>query len=788
MQNGINMSVGALDSALSGLRTAQQQLNVISGNVSNASTPGYTRKILPQSADSIYGVTIGVKGDAIIRTTDVSLSRDLWTQVSSVSALDTQALYLNKIQQFHGDPADEISIGAEIAQLRDNFSALSDSPENVSMQRNVITQAQTVVKRFNDYGAMLNNMRNDTQNDMTTSVNKINTLLGQIARLNQNIQFNTAIQKTVADYQDQRDQAVKSLSEELNVTTYQRGDGVLVVQTATGVQLADGTAETVYFGQGAISANNYYPVSAGGIYVGGNPAVNKNAINITTDPLGGRLGALITLRDQTLPQYQAQIDELAQKTALRLDEQGLRLFTDQSGTVPANANPVPNPPGPLSPVTYVGFSSRIQVNSAILLDPTLVQKGTAPVDVPVQSGSNEVIRRVTDFAFGDVQYQQAAGTVDIRAAATGTTTMQDWLGISSTNQVTSSKALSNYADIASLLTAGGSAFSTGDQLTLTFQESRTGTGPSTITLDLSNAATNFPIGPGINDGLDQIIAEINARIAALPVPASLGAVASRNSYGQLVINSTGNIAVASSGAGSMGSDGLQFLGLTAGTTVTKDPYIEIQVGKDKTYRVTIEPGEDETDLLDKLEYDPLTGSGIPGLYASISGSGRLTLRPGGDDSNGGPRFGGDIRISGGPFAADGTGGSGAASGAGIVKALFGSDSPVADVLHSTTNPFRTTNLGPGANVSTGPVSTTSLIDYGQQLVNRQTEDINRVEAQGKDEKSFRDTLQTKLSDKTGVNIDEELANMIVVQTAYAASARTITAVNTLFQQLLDSFR
>ncbi len=778
--------VGALDSALSGLRVAQQQLNVISGNVSNASTAGYTRKILPQSSDSINGVTIGVKGDSIIRTVDVSLSRDLWTQVSSVSALDTRATYLNKIQQFHGDPADEISIGAEIAQLRDTFSALSDSPESTSLQRAVITQAQTVAKRFNDFGAMLNNMRNDTQNDMTTSVNKINSLLNQIAELNQKIKFQTAIGATTAAYEDLRDTAVKSLSEEMNVTTYTRGDGVLIVQTATGVEIAGAQAQTLYFGPSAISADNYYPVSTAGVYVGGSPVVNKNAINITTDPLGGRLGSLITLRDQTIPQYQAQIDELAQKTAMRLDDQGLRLFTDQSGTVPANTNPVPNPPGPLTPVTYVGFSSRLQVNVAIINDPSLIR--TEPVDVPVQSGSNEVIRRVMNFAFGDVDYQQAVGTVDIRAAATGTTTMQDWLGITSSNQVTSSKALSNYTNIASLLTAGDTAFATGDQLTLTFEESRTGAGPTTVTLDLSAAATNFPIGPGINDAMDQMIAEINAQITAAGVPASLNAAASRNSYGQLVLSSTGNITVASSGGGSMGTAGLQFLGLTAGTTVTKDPYIEIQVGNDKTYRVTIEPGEDETDLLDKLEYDPLTGTGVPGLYASISGTGHLTLRPGGDDSNGGPRFGGDIRITGGPFTADGTGGSGATAGSSVLKALFGTDSPVADVLHSTTNPFRTVNLGPGANVSTGPVSTTSLIDFGQQMVNRQTEDVNQTEAQGKDEKSFRDVLQTKLTDKTGVNIDEELANMIVVQTAYAASARTITAVNTLFQQLLDSFR
>ena len=43
----------ALSTALSGLRVAQQQINVISANVSNVGTPGYTRKVLPQSTQVI---------------------------------------------------------------------------------------------------------------------------------------------------------------------------------------------------------------------------------------------------------------------------------------------------------------------------------------------------------------------------------------------------------------------------------------------------------------------------------------------------------------------------------------------------------------------------------------------------------------------------------------------------------------------------------------------------------------------------------------------------------------
>ena len=43
------MTYQALTTAITGLRAAQQQLSVISNNVTNATTPGYNRQVLPQA-------------------------------------------------------------------------------------------------------------------------------------------------------------------------------------------------------------------------------------------------------------------------------------------------------------------------------------------------------------------------------------------------------------------------------------------------------------------------------------------------------------------------------------------------------------------------------------------------------------------------------------------------------------------------------------------------------------------------------------------------------------------
>lgn len=791
------MGLNGLDTALSGLRVAQQQLNTIAGNISNVNTPGYTRKILPQETVSIEGTAVGVRSNPILRKVDLNLERDLWTQISSVTFLDVQASYMEKIQQFHGPPELELSIAAELAALRDAFSTLADSPEDTFLQRATVDQAKLLARKMNDFSTLISDMRNDTQDEISVAVNEVNSLLVTIADLNKQIRLNTAVGKTTAAMEDSRDEAIKQLATRMEVSFFVRGDNVLVVQTAEGVQLADERAETLFFEKGALGPASFYPDSATAIYVGGDPDDNPNAIDITDTGLNGKIGSLLDLRDDLLPRQQAMLDELAHKLALRFDAQGLRLFTDASGNIPADTPPDPLAGPPALAVEYVGFSAAIQVNQAIIADNELIRDGTVPVDLGVQTGSNEVIQRIIEFTFGDINFQQAAGTRDLRASG-GPTTLQDWLGIFSENRVTASTALSTYSDINALLAAGGEVYDPdppgpplNDTFNLIFEEARTGLGPTTVSVSLSAAQTNFPIGGPIVDALDQLVAEINSQIALAGVPAGLAAVASRGPYGQLVIESRGNITIDNAFIGAMTEDGLDFIGLETGTFVTADPYVDVQVGNDPPIRITIEPGDDETDLVNKLNKINAGDPGVPGLGVDLDAlTGFLTLRPGDSVTN--PVFGGDLKIIGGTFAADGTGlAGGIAAGTGIVEALFGSANPITDVGYSslTANPFvsvsfRSNNLGPGANLSTGIISSTTLIDFAQKMVNRQVEESNSIAAQNRDETAFRDLLQRRLLDESAVNLDEELSNLIVIQTAFAAAARVVTAIDEQFQELL----
>ena len=816
------MSFQALNAALSGLRIAQQQLNTISSNVSNVNTPGYSRKILPQSTQVIQGTgeSIGVRSHTILRNVSLDLSRDLWTQISSVSALNVKETYLSNIEAFHGPPDKGLSIAAQISELKDAFAALADAPEDGFQLQAVLDQAGDVARKFNGFQRLITQQRSDAQDEMSLTVDTVNTLLKQISVFNRDIKGAANLNRPTANIEDQRDEAIKKLSELIEISFFQRGDGVLVVQTRTGVQLADENPEVLFFNPTMIGPTSSYPDSAAGLYVGGDPTRIVTAYDIADTNIGGKLGGLLELRDDILPRYQAQMDELAHKLALRFDAQGLRLFTDSSGQIPANTPPDPNAGPPPVAVEYVGFSGVIQVNTNIINDITLLQRGTYTADVELPTGSNEVIRRVLEFTFGDVSYMEAAGTTDLNITAPATD-LQEWLGLYSQNRVVGGVNLGSFpqiddaivgsnTDIAEALDEYFPNWPADDQFRITFNN-RTGPGTTTITIDLSDASTNFPIGPGVNDALDQIISEINSQIALSGVPADLAAQATRNSHGQLVIESRGDVSFdGSSFAGSMGSDALAVLGFQEQAYAAEDPYFDIQVGNGARMRITIEPGDTQTNLIDKLEWDLATQTGVPGLHVDFDAlTGRLTIRPGIDDSNGGPSYGGDLRIIGGPFSTNGAVNPALAAlpaSVGIVGAIFGSyavsggtvteQSPLADVFYeseitagsNTYAPFRTQYLGPGANIRTGIVTGINILDFGQKMINAQMQDLITVQNQTEDEGTLRDLLQRQLLDESGVNIDEELSHLIIVQTAYAAAARAVTAADEMFQELLNAVR
>lgn len=698
------MSVGALNSALSGLKVAQQAIDVVSKNVSNVSTPGYNKKIHTQSTQIVGGEGIGVRADGVIRNVDEVLSRNHIEQLSVVQELDAKARFLQQIQDFHGPPDAEIAISNEVSGLYKAFIELTNEPENPFSLDVVYAQATELARKYNDFSNYIQQVRNDVQDEMQFLIADLNSYLEQMATLNELVKTEFNLGRSTAELEDQRDQVLREISKIVAVDYYETEGKEMIVQTVRGSLLVDSTPNTVYFDPSTVGVGSFYPDSVAGIRLG-NPVTG---IDITNEPtLSGKLGALVELRDTIMPTYSAQLDELAHKTALRFDAVGLQLFTDGDGDIPAD-----------TPPDYVGFAAAMQVNPAIVNDKTLIQQGTEGNNVA--SGSNEVLRKVVEFSFGHYAQEQSLGNVDITDGGLNTD-LFTLLGIDAESRMRGNTNIQSLGalDSSQFIDAGLS---------------------DTFSIQLgADPAINIVIGAG--DTAADLVTTINTADVSFAGLASIGA------SGELVLSSNVDITIANV---NMVTLGLEALGLEVGTTEAVNPSFQVSIGNKEPTTIEIEAADTQVELLAKL-------NAINGLSASLDPSNFLLVEP--DD-------GGDIKLS------DGEGFP--------LRALGMQESKV---LHTA---FRFDNLGPSQTLNTSIQTGTTLLDYSQQMISLQSQEATAVDLKLANEQAYEETLATRLGNLSGVNLDEEMADLIRLQTAYNAAARAIQIIDEMFELLSSS--
>ena len=694
------MSSVSMNAALSGLLVAQQQINTISANISNASTPGYTDKILNQTTQVVNGQAVGVDTQALTRVINQTLINDVNAQNSTTGYATAQTSYYQQLQSFQGNPTDGTSLSDTLTNLDNTFTQLSQSPNSPTLQGQVITAAQQTSSQINSYANLITNLRSQTETQISSDVSNVNSDLQKIAQLNVQITSLAAQGQSVADLQDQRDDAINDISQYMQINTSSNGNTVTVL-TPNGTVLANNAAQTLYFTPSNMTPSSYY--GAGGNLSGitvGSPTGTDIAAG---GNVGGQMGGLLNMRDNVLPQYQAQLDEFSQNLAKRFSSEGLNLFTDANGNIPSSA----------SAVNYVGFSTNIQVNPAILAKPGLVQQGTSGPAQPADS--SEVINRITQYTFGSYQYQQAAGTVNISDNTDPLTSLFS-PPLTTSNNVTGTVNLAAYSDFSTL---PGDTNGLPDSFSMTL-----GTNTQTITVNTTDTAAS-------------IASQINTAFGST--------VSSVNSSGQLSFNYNGDITLADNG------DVLPALGLTAGTTAMPAVTFNVQVGTNPAVTVSIQPTDTSTDLLTKL-------NAISGVTASLNASGQLVILP---------KNGGGLTVT------DVNGGLLSSMGVSSTNVAFA--------------PFKQTGVGATGTLTTGLLGNSSLQDYITSSLSDQSEAANLNKTQSTNETSYLNTLQTQNSDVSGVSIDQQMTNLIQVQSAYTAAAKLITSSQTLFQDLLAAF-
>ena len=318
---------GIFGIGITGLRAAQMGLSTAGHNISNASTDGFHRQEIVQSANVPLYTGSGFIGQG----TNVTTVKRVYSQFldNQVQAAQTQSAYLDtysaQISQIDNMLADP-NAGLSPA-LQGFFNGVSDvaaNPASVPSRQSMISSADALVTRFQTLNQRLQEIRDGVNSQISASVSVINSYSQQIANLNQQVVLAEAggNGQPPNDILDQRDKLVADLNKEINVSVVKQSDGSYNLFMGKGQALVVGAQA---FSLAAKSSPDD-PERMDVAYVS-----NGTALFLPNDSLnGGSLGGLLAFRSGTLDAAQNGLGRVAIGLAQTFNDQH-RLGQDLNG-------------------------------------------------------------------------------------------------------------------------------------------------------------------------------------------------------------------------------------------------------------------------------------------------------------------------------------------------------------------------------------------------------------------------------------------------------------------------
>jgi flagellar hook-associated protein 1 FlgK len=272
----------ALGGALTSLKTVQQQISLVSNNINNANTPGYTRKGVHLSPVGDGVNLVGVKISDYTRATDSTLLKQLNASLADNDKKSVQNQYLSQIQDILGSSSDTVKLTNDVEKFASAWRQLQAEPENSALQSQVITSGNSFASDIRSIATKVEQLDGAIRNDTSTAVTELNRSLQDVQKANADVAQALASGQPSGDYEDRRDAALQKIAQYVDIRVFQRGNGQVAVYTPYGYSLLDGTASQF-------------------AYTSGNITLAGSSTAVNSDLKGGRLEGLLNLRADTSP-------------------------------------------------------------------------------------------------------------------------------------------------------------------------------------------------------------------------------------------------------------------------------------------------------------------------------------------------------------------------------------------------------------------------------------------------------------------------------------------------------
>ncbi|WP_318432378.1 flagellar hook-associated protein FlgK [Photobacterium leiognathi] len=327
------MASDLMQLGISGLRTSQKQLDVTSHNISNVHTPGYSRQVVVQKAadaqwsgGNYYGS--GAYIDSVNRAYDQFAARELTLSTTQLEESNVRQQHMMMLDDFTSKSA--VNTVNSMNDFYNSVRSLSDHPNDLGSRQTVLESANQAANSFNNSYETLTNIRRDVNEQLDVTLERVNALGQELAAINTSLQELPDGDKN-HDLLDKQRGLINELAKYTKVT-------VLADKGSLADKVIIGSGDTLVSG---VESSQLKMVS-------GDPdledkqiaIVNGNqAKAIKSDHIGGGLGAMLSIRDDVIDKsldemgrmaigFSKQINDLQQSGTDLTGAMGSALFTD----------------------------------------------------------------------------------------------------------------------------------------------------------------------------------------------------------------------------------------------------------------------------------------------------------------------------------------------------------------------------------------------------------------------------------------------------------------------------
>lgn len=369
----------SLGIGLTGLQVAQESMSVIGHNIANINTPGYSQQsaVIGTNPSQEFGNLMfgtGANVGSVQALRNQFLNLQLTQSICSQSGAQTRSDGVQAVSSAFKDDG-TTGLNTQLQNFFASIQTLSANPEDASLRQNVVGMAQTMLTEFKGASTTLTDQITSTNQQIGSAVPSINTLTAQIATLNTQIsqQINPSNDNDAIDQRQQlTDQLAKLVG--IQVSTNSNNQYQITLDSGAATLVSGDSAYQMTATADPAQGNNYrVSVVSGG-----------TTTDVTDKITGGTLGANMDLRDNILPGFETQLNQIAGSLAGQVNQINMAGFSLPDPTTGVSTTGTMMFTGGMDPATglvntdasgnpiYTGIIDKLQVNPLVVSNPSLI--------------------------------------------------------------------------------------------------------------------------------------------------------------------------------------------------------------------------------------------------------------------------------------------------------------------------------------------------------------------------------------------------------------------------------